>query len=53
MFLKFIEDVNDPGKVDNHTLMQMVYAFGDYSYDSETTNRATKEVYDEVIRRGH
>eukprot|EP00347_Sterkiella_histriomuscorum_P018112 403346740 len=53
VFLKIIEDINDKNKIDNYTLLQIVYLFEQYCYDSETTNKVTKEVYDEIIRRGH
>lgn len=53
VFMRIIEDINDKSKVDNNLLSSLAGVFEDYCFESEVSERTTKEVYDEIVRRGH
>ncbi len=52
VYLKILEDCDDPGLVTNHTLVQACMLFHEYSFDAESS-KSIKEVYNEVIKRAH
>ncbi len=52
VYLKILEDCDDPRIMSNEALMQAAVLFDEFSYDQEQT-RVVREVYNEVIKRAH
>lgn len=52
VFLKIMEDCDDPGIVSNETLTQACLLFDEFSYHNDQSH-VVREVYNQVIRRCH
>ncbi len=51
MYLKILEDCDNPSIVSNDTLVQSCLLFDEFQFDSDQA-RTIKEVYNQILYRG-